>query len=69
MLKKAWYLYYDGFKNMPRWGRTLWLIIIIKLSIMFLVFKLLLMPNYLNSHYDSAEAKSEHVFKELTTKP
>ena len=69
MLKKAWYLYYDGFKNMPRWGRTLWLIIIIKLSIMFLVFKLWLMPNYLNSHSDSAEAKSEHVFKELTTKP
>lgn len=31
MLKKVWDLYYDGFKNMPRWGRTLWLIIIIKL--------------------------------------
>ena len=55
MLRKAWDLYYDGFRNMPRWGRTLWLIIIIKLCIMFLVFKLWLMPNYLNSHYDSAE--------------
>ncbi|WP_338028173.1 DUF4492 domain-containing protein [Butyricimonas virosa] len=54
---------------MPRWGRTLWLIIIIKLCIMFLVFKLWLMPNYLNSHYDSAEEKSNHVFEELTTKP
>ena len=53
---------------MPRWGRTLWLIIIIKLCIMFLVFKLWLMPNYLNSHYDSAEEKSNHVFEELTTK-
>ena len=69
MLKKVWRLYYDGFKNMPRWGRTLWLIIIIKLCIMFLVFKLWLMPNYLNSHYDSAEEKSNHVFEELTTKP
>jgi hypothetical protein len=36
---------------------------------MFLVFKLWLMPNYLNSHYDSAEEKSNHVFEELTTKP
>lgn len=54
---------------MPCWGRTLWLIIIIKLSIMFLIFKLWLMPNFLNSHYDSAEEKSDHVFKELTTKP
>ena len=54
---------------MPRWGRTLWLIIIIKLSIMFLVFKFWLMPNFLNSNYDSAQEKSDHVFKELTTKP
>ena len=69
MLRKAWDLYYVGFRNMPRWGRTLWLIIIIKLCIMFLVFKLWLMPNYLNSHYDSAEEKSNHVFEELTTKP
>ena len=69
MLKKVWRLYYDGFKNMPRWGRNLWLIILIKLCIMFLVFKLWLMPNYLNSHYDSAEEKSNHVFEELTTKP
>ena len=69
MLRKAWDLYYGGFRNMPRWGRTLWLIIIIKLCIMFLVFKLWLMPNYLNSHYDSAEEKSNHVFEELTTKP
>ena len=69
MLKKAWYLYYDGFKTMPRWGRTLWLIILIKLSIMFLVFKLWLMPNFLNSQYDNAQEKSDHVFKELTTKP
>ena len=69
MLRKAWDLYYDGVMNMPRWGRTLWLIIIIKLCIMFLVFKLWLMPNYLNSHYDSAEEKSNHVFEELTTKP
>ena len=69
MLRKAWDLYYDGIRNMPRGGRTLWLIIIIKLCIMFLVFKLWLMPNYLNSHYDSAEEKSNHVFEELTTKP
>ena len=69
MLRKAWDLYYDGFRNRRRWGRTVWLIIIIKLCIMFLVFKLWLMPNYLNSHYDSAEEKSNHVFEELTTKP
>lgn len=69
MLKKFWLLYYDGFRQMPRWGRLLWTIVIIKVMIMFIVFKLLLMPNYLNSQYDTDEEKGNHVFEELTTKP
>lgn len=68
MLKQAWSLYYNGFREMPRWGRILWTIILIKLFIMFIIFKLLLMPNYLNTHYDSMEEKSDHVIHELTTK-
>ncbi|MFR1240410.1 MAG: DUF4492 domain-containing protein [Butyricimonas faecihominis] len=67
MLRKAWDLC-TTVQEYPRW-EELFGIIIIKLCIMFLVFKLWLMPNYLNSHYDSAEEKSNHVFEELTTKP
>lgn len=68
MLKRTWALYYNGFREMPRWGRILWTIILIKLFIMFIIFKLLLMPNYLNSRYNSTEEKSNHVLNELTTK-
>lgn len=68
MLKRTWALYYNGFREMPQWGRILWTIILIKLFIMFIIFKLLLMPNYLNSRYDSTEEKSNHVLNELTTK-
>jgi hypothetical protein len=64
-----WRLYYDGFRQMPPWGRRLWLIVIIKLCVMFLVFRLILMPNYLNSRYDTFQEKSDHVFEQLITKP
>ncbi len=69
MLKKVWALYYDGFRNMPRWGKILWTVILVKLFVMFIVFKLFLMPNYLNSRFDSAEEKSDYVLEQLTTKP
>ncbi|WP_277613070.1 DUF4492 domain-containing protein [Odoribacter lunatus] len=69
MLKQIWHLYYDGFRNMPQWGKILWTIVIIKVLILFLVFKFLLMPNYLNTHYNSDREKSEHVLNELINKP
>lgn len=69
MLKQFWSLYYDGFRHMPRWGKILWIIILTKILVMFIVFKLLLMPNYLNRNYTTDEEKSNHVFQELTTKP
>ena len=67
-LREAWNLYYDGFRQMPPWGRKLWLIILVKLFVMFLVFRLFLMPNYLNSRYTTTQEKSDHVFEQLTTK-
>jgi len=45
-LHKAFYLYYDGFRNM-KLGKTLWLIILVKLIIMFLVLKVFFFPNFL----------------------
>ena len=46
--KKAFYLYYDGFRQMTL-GKTLWLIILIKLFIMFAVLKVFFFPNYINT--------------------
>lgn len=68
MLKRIWDLYYSGFKNMPQWGKTLWLIVFIKLVIIFFVFKFLLMPNYLTKNFKDSKAKSEHVLEILTNK-
>lgn len=35
--------YYDGFRNMT-WGRTLWLLIVIKLFVMFFCTEAILLP-------------------------
>lgn len=45
-------LYAGGFREMTV-GRRLWAIIIIKLAIMFLVFKLFFFPDKLATEYDN----------------
>ncbi|MCD7849021.1 MAG: DUF4492 domain-containing protein [Parabacteroides sp.] len=45
-------------------GKTLWLIILVKLFIMFFILKLFFFPNYLGK-FDSDSAKEEHVSGEL----
>lgn len=42
-------LYYDGFRSMTL-GKTLWLVILIKLFIMFFVLKLFFFPNFIKEH-------------------
>lgn len=50
----AFYLYYDGFKNLS-WGKTLWIVILVKLFIIFFVLKLFFFPNYISQHSSSGE--------------
>ena len=54
LFKKIFYLYYDGFKNM-KLGKTLWLIIAIKLFII---------PNHIKQQTQKG-SESEYVSKEL----
>ena len=60
----AYRMYIDGFKNMTV-GRTLWLVILIKLAIIFLVLKLFFFPNKLQSEYDTDEERSQAVRESL----
>jgi len=69
MLKCLWSIYYDGFRQLPRWGKILFAIVLAKIFILLVVFKLLLMPDYLNTKYTTDEEKSNHVLNTLITKP
>ena len=45
----AFHLYYDGFRQMTL-GKTLWLIIGIKLFILFAILKVFFFPNFLKQN-------------------
>lgn len=60
---RAFYLYYDGFRNM-RLGKTLWTIILIKLFIMFAILKIFFFPNFLKEHAPQGQ-ESDFVANEL----
>jgi hypothetical protein len=55
--------YLEGFKSMDI-GKTLWMLILIKLFILFFVLKIFFFPRYLNQ-FDTRMEKEEYVSKEL----
>lgn len=59
---KVYRFYYNGFKEMTL-GRTLWLLIAIKLFIMFGVLKIFFFPNMLSGK--TSEEKAVHVREQL----
>lgn len=59
-------MYRDGFRSMTV-GRTLWIIIAIKLAIMFLVLKIFFFPNKLNTEYSTDDERSQAVRESLTS--
>lgn len=67
LYKRIWDLYYDGFKNMTV-GKSLWVLILIKLFIFFVIIKWLFFPNILKENYDSDEERAEAVRTELISR-
>ncbi|MDD4190298.1 MAG: DUF4492 domain-containing protein [Mangrovibacterium sp.] len=63
---RTWRFYRDGFRNMGNWGRQVWIIIVIKLLIMFLVLKLFFFPNFLKTNFETDAQRSEQVLENLT---
>ena len=55
MIRQIISFYHDGFKSM-RLGKTLWLVVIVKLVVIFAVLKLFLMPDILQERADGNEA-------------
>ena len=62
-IQQVFRFYVEGFQEM-RLGKTLWLIILIKLFIMFFILRLFFFPNYLGQ-FDTEAEKEEHVSGEL----
>lgn len=57
--------YRDGFRNLSSLGKNLWVIIIIKLFVFFLILRLLFFPDFLGTNYSNDKERSDHVIEEL----
>jgi len=66
IIKKIFLFYIDGFKNLSGWGKQLWLIILIKLFIMFAIFRLLFFPDFLKTNFKTDRERSNYVIEQLT---
>jgi hypothetical protein len=65
IVRKIFLFYYEGFRSMTL-GKKLWLIIAIKLIIMFFILKLFFFPNFLKTNFSNDEERSNYVIKQLT---
>lgn len=63
---RIWKFYVEGFRNMSSWGKQVWIIILIKLFIMFVILKMFFFPNFLKKNFDTDEQRSEQVLENLT---
>ena len=65
IILSIWNFYADGFKNMT-WGKPLWILIILKAVILFLVLRIFFFRPTMAGKTE--EEKSEYVGTQLTTK-
>ena len=65
--RKVFNFYYEGFKSMTV-GRKLWVIILIKLVVIFMILRLFFFQPFLDQKFNSKEEKSNYVIEELTNK-
>lgn len=65
-INRLFRFYYDGFTTMSWWGKRVWIIILIKLFIIFIILKIFFFQDFLHKIYNTDEQKSEYVLDQLT---
>lgn len=63
---RIYHFYRDGFKGMGRLGKRLWLLVAIKLLILFAVIKYFFFPNILEEHFSNDRQRSDYILQQLT---
>ena len=63
IVTNIWHFYRDGFRAMT-WGRVLWVIILLKLFVLFVVLKLFFFPDFVRQSAGGL-GEEEFVSREL----
>lgn len=64
-IRRVVHLYLDGFRAMTL-GKTLWMVILIKLFVMFAVLKVFFFSDYLQSNFSTDRQRADHVLERIT---
>jgi hypothetical protein len=62
---KRFHFYYEGFKNMT-WGKSVWIIILIKVFVIFFILRIFFFPDILKKDFNTDEERGQHVLENLT---
>ncbi|MGF7140430.1 DUF4492 domain-containing protein [Roseimarinus sediminis] len=65
VLKNIFNFYADGFRQMT-WGKSLWLLILLKLFLIFFLMKLFFFSDNFEHKYKTDEERGMHVLENLT---
>ena len=66
IIKNIAKFYIDGFKNIEKLGVRLWIVILIKLFIMFVILKIFFFQDFLDNKFDNDKDKSEYIIEQIT---
>lgn len=64
-MNRLFHFYYDGFMTMSWWGKRVWIIILIKLIVIFIILKIFFFQDFLQKNYDTDEQKGDYVLDQL----
>lgn len=65
VIHSIFHFYYDGFKSMTV-GKKLWIIILIKLFILFAVLKIFFFPDLLKTKFETDRERGDYVIDQLS---
>jgi len=68
VFRELFYFYFDGFRSLSKWGRQVWIIILVKLFIMFIILKIFFFPDFLKVNFSSDAERSDYIIQQLTDK-
>ena len=64
MLKRIINFYYEGFSNM-RIGKTLWVVVLVKLAVIFVILRIFFMPDILSERAGDGN-EADYVSSQIT---
>lgn len=65
IFKRIFNFYFEGFKNMT-WGKSVWIIILIKVFVIFFILRIFFFPDILKKDFNTDEERGQHVLENLT---